>query len=116
LFFLPKDQSDENDSDCYELSNEGLKICVDDFDRIESLGATKNCFYKNENLIGKKMQDFLNEENYAADLTFDSLYFLVEGKGQTQKVYDLDELGLQLWVYRGRIVTAIIWNPDQFEE
>jgi hypothetical protein len=62
------------------------------------------------------MQDFLNEENYAADLTFDSLYFLVEGKGQTQKVYDLDELGLQLWVYRGRSVTAIIWNPDQFEE
>jgi hypothetical protein len=41
---------------------------------------------------------------------------LVNGKGQTQKVYDLDDLGLQIWVYRKKIVTVIVWNPDFYEE
>lgn len=38
------------------------------------------------------------------------------GKGQNQQVYDFDNLGLQLWVWRNRIRTVLIYKGDDADK
>lgn len=103
-------------SDFYDFFDGLLSVYVDEQHLIKDIRCTTYCFYKNKNLIGSKFDDFLKTENYQGRIQTEAIYMLVNGKGQTQRVYDLDDLGLQIWVYRKKIVTIIVWNPDFYEE
>lgn len=103
-------------SDLYTFYNESLEVFVDQNGLIEDINCSHFCYYKGKNLIGYNFDKFLIEENYQGSLQKEKIYLMVEEKGQTQTVYDLDDLGLQIWVYRKKIVTVIVWNPNDYEE
>ncbi|MFA7081123.1 MAG: hypothetical protein WC135_00780 [Bacteroidales bacterium] len=54
-------------------------------------------------------ENFLSEYNVIPDSSEKS-YLLVNGRGQNQIVYEIETLGLQIWVWRGKIRTVIANN------
>lgn len=56
-------------------------------------------------------EEFLSFYKVAPDYS-DKIYILVNGRGQNQMVYDFDKLGLQIWVWRKKIVTVLVSNYE----
>ncbi|MDO4959985.1 MAG: hypothetical protein Q4E68_12130 [Prevotellaceae bacterium] len=78
-------------------------------DIIDSICCAETCIYEGVNLIGMKFNEFLNRFHFSPnneDIIWLEGYD--EKKGQNQHVYDFDNEGLQIWVWRNRIRTVII--------
>jgi len=71
-----------------------------------------NFYWNNYNLIRMNFEFFLLEFNLKYDY-FEKIY--LAGIKQTQKVYDFDELGLQVWVWRNLIRTVIVSKYEEDE-
>lgn len=69
-----------------------------------------NLYWDNHNLIRMNFKNFLSTFNLKYSC-FEKIY--LAGINQTQKVYDFDELGLQVWVWRNLIRTVIV---SKYEE
>lgn len=78
---------------------------------INTIICSSYCLFHNKNLIGMKYTDFLTEFSKEPD-SEDNIYVLVSGKGQRQHVYDFEKDGLQVWVWRNRIRTVLIYNAN----
>lgn len=72
------------------------------------------CWYKGYNLIGMSYKDFLSIIGSQADAE-DVIYIKKANKknGENQRVYDFDKEGLQVWVWRGKIVSIILGDDDK---
>ena len=44
----------------------------------------------------------------------DMIYLSNNGKGQNQQVYEFEKEGLQIWVWRNKIRTVLIYNPQMY--
>ena len=95
--------------DLYEFLSPSLSIWTDDSHKISIIGCYKECYWAGRNLIKMPFDEFLLSYNVTPDKS-ENIYILVNGKGQNQTVYDFDKLGLQIWVWRKRIVTVLISN------
>lgn len=103
--------------ECYTFFQNGFDIelwCEDG--HIDSICCRESCMYKGKELINMKYDEFMNiiqEE----PLKHEVLYVPVkENWGQNQHVYDYDKSGLQVWVWRGKIRTIIIYDTNACEE
>jgi len=66
-----------------------------------------------QNLINMFYEDFLMLIDYQQPDNADILYVPVsKNRGQNQKVYDFDNLGLMIWVWRKKIVNILISNYE----
>lgn len=103
--FIPK--TDVNDLwDTYELTDPLITIYTDEHGTIRSIRSDSACFYREMNLIGLSYAHFLSAIQQKPD-TIDRIYVPTQNsKGQYQQVYDFDDLGLQVWVHRGKIRTV----------
>jgi len=130
IFFLGKDISkyeqlihcinhyvDPNLYDIYEIEIHGYIIelwCEDN--HIDSICCRESCIYKGMELVNMKYEDFVNiiqEE----PLKHEILYVPIkENWGQNQHVYEFDKSGLQVWVWRGKVRTIIIYDTNAYEE
>ena len=94
------------------FSREKKLMCRCDTDgSINTIICSSYCLFHNKNLIGMKYTDFLTEFSKEPD-SEDNIYVLVSGKGQRQHVYDFEKDGLQVWVWRNRIRTVLIYNAN----
>lgn len=91
----------------YEL---GITIWVEKY-RIDTISCIMECIWKGKNLVKMYFDDFLSICKIVPKKT-ENIYLLVNGRGQNQMVYDFDELGLQIWVWRKKIVTVIACKED----
>ncbi len=74
-----------------------------------SITCEESCYWQGRNLIRMNFKKFL--ETYGLQYDGKDEIVLEIGKGyQTHKVYDFDELGLQIWVWRNLIRTVIVSN------
>lgn len=92
--------------DSYIFDDLGITIWVEN-NKVDTVSCIVECIWKDKNLIKMKFDDFLSICNNIPDKE-ESIYLLVNGRGQNQIVYDFDDLGLQIWVWRKKIVTVII--------
>ncbi|MBP1630328.1 MAG: hypothetical protein H6Q15_1221 [Bacteroidetes bacterium] len=99
---------DELPYDSYIFDELGITIWVEDH-KIESISCIIECIWGNKNLVRMCFDDFLSICNNKPNKT-ESIYLLVNGRGQNQIVHDFDELGLQIWVWRKKIVTVIAYK------
>ncbi|MDD2797224.1 MAG: hypothetical protein PHV20_01385 [Bacteroidales bacterium] len=76
---------------------------------IETISCNFNCYWNNCNIIKMPFEEFCAKYNIRPD-KFENIYIIVNERGQNQKVYDFDVLGLQIWVWRKKIVTVLISN------
>jgi hypothetical protein len=101
----------------YSFFNESLSVFVDKMAKIDDISCKRECRHNGTNLIGLKFDLFLSHFNLSGDnLIAENIYTIKEGRGQTQQVYDIAELDLQVWVYRKKIVTIIVSNMDGLDD
>ena len=79
----------------YFFKREEINVWCDTDGSINTIICSSYCLFHNKNLIGMKYTDVL-----------------VSGKGQRQHVYDFEKDGLQVWVWRNRIRTVLIYNAN----
>lgn len=106
--FISKD-SEEDIWDTYELFDPELSLFTDKENNICSIRCNYKCYFKSRNLIGMKYTDFLeliDEKPNSEDI----IYVIRGNRGQNQKVYDFDLLGLQIWVYKNKVMTVFCSN------
>lgn len=75
--------------------------------KIAAIHCDVECFWKGVNLIGLGYEAF--QQLQPGELAgVDKLYVaLDEEEEQEQDVYEYDDIGAQIWVYEGKIVTVI---------
>ncbi|MDH6356080.1 hypothetical protein M2132_002443 [Dysgonomonas sp. PH5-45] len=76
--------------------------------KIETIRCNSMCYLNGENLIGMSYERFLILVNQFPDTESEEYVLINSNRGQNQKVYDFDELGLQIWVWRNKIRTVLI--------
>lgn len=94
--------------DSYDFNVKGMVLWVEN-DEIESICCSESCYLNDKNLILMPFDKFLSEYNAIPDSS-EKIYLLVNGRGQNQIVYEFETLGLQIWVWRGKIRTVIANN------
>ena len=96
----------------YEFSNFKINVWVKK-KKIETIRCDAECYLQGRNLIGMLYEDFLalvKDEPSKEDICYVPVY---RNRGQNQKVYDFDDLGLQVWVWRNKIRTILISNYEE---
>ena len=98
--------------DTYYFDNFNFKVWVEN-GKIETIKCDKECYWKGKNLINMFYEDFLMLIDYQQPDNADILYVPVsKNRGQNQKVYDFDNLGLMIWVWRKKILNILISNYE----
>ena len=92
--------------DRYEFPDDDIIVYVED-EIIQSISCKKTCFWQGANLIRMNFEFFLKHYKVMYD-SKDEIFMRVAERCQTQKVYDFDKLGLQIWVWRNLIRTVIV--------
>lgn len=93
--------------DSYEFPEQHVDVCVEN-QKIEFITCDTYCFWRDENLIGMAYDRFLSLLDGQQPDREDVCYVPVSrDRGQNQKVYDFENLGLQIWVWRNKIKTVI---------
>ena len=73
-----------------------------------TIRCDKECYWKGENLINMLYEEFLILIDYQQPSDEDILYVPINrDRGQNQKVYTFDYLGLMIWVWRKKIRTCL---------
>ncbi|SKA47368.1 hypothetical protein SAMN04488128_108177 [Chitinophaga eiseniae] len=102
--FYPK--GDGESWDTYSYRGGGIDIYTSD-SIIESISCRSDCFLEGQMLIGMNIEDFWAVFKIAvSNIKMEKVYFF---DGSEQDVYDVDCLGLQLWVDQyNTIVTVFV--------
>lgn len=100
LKIIPEEYNEKVNWEVYR-ADEGISIYTED-SKIKAVSCSKSCFYKGTDLIEVPIERITSVLNLQPDMI--EVEELIEGP---QEVYDFDEIGLQLWVKNGKIVTAI---------
>ncbi|MCP4350392.1 MAG: hypothetical protein GY795_33405 [Desulfobacterales bacterium] len=94
----------------FGISGEDLRLYFEK-GRLKAVLCKESCLYRGMNLIGmaiEEVTDMLNEEPDIMEPE--------ELSDGWQEVYDFENLGLQLWVKKGTVVTAICSDICSDEE
>lgn len=97
--------------DDYDFPEQNVSIMVIKH-KIATIRCDTSCFWQNENLIGMTYSRFLLlacQQPKCEDVCYVPIS---QDRGQNQKVYDFDDLGLLIWVWRNKIKTVQISNYD----
>ena len=95
----------------YFFKKDEINVWCDMDGLINTIICSSSCLFHKKNLIGMKYTDFLTVFSKDPN-SEDIIYVLVSGKGQRQHVYDFEKDGLQIWVWRNRIRTVLIYNAN----
>jgi hypothetical protein len=106
VFYSKKDEFLE---DMYTFTQPPVDVFVNDDKIISMISCSNKCIWKNKNLIGLNYQDFVILASRSAD-SCERLYLVANYKGRNQIAYTFDDLGLQVWVWKNRIVTVSCGN------
>lgn len=100
------------ESTVYYFYKDKIHVWCDERGLIDSFQCESSCFYQGYELIGMKFEKFLDILKIKPDQE-DSIYMLVNGRGQTNHVYDFFSLGLIIWVWRNKIRSVTIYRSEE---
>lgn len=106
LMHIPEEYNEAVDWAVYKI-NENDRVYAEG-GRVVSVSCSSRCLYKKKNLIGIS----IDQIPLILGTTHDTVETEELSDGP-QQVYEFDQLGLQLWVRKGRVVTAIFNAADQ---
>ena len=96
----------------YLIDNPKMTFGVDDDGKVIDIICDEECIYKERNLIGMTLEEFIRHtgEKYYGDVN--ELDF--QDDDIPQYVYEFEDIGLQVWVkgVDGKIVTVIASTND----
>ena len=113
--YLPhymESSDDPIDYDAYYFDNLNFDIWVKN-GKIVTINCEIECYWQGKNLINMFYEEFLMLIDYQQPSDEDILYVPINrDRGQNQKVYTFDHLGLMVWVWRKKIRTVLIYNYE----
>ncbi len=96
------------ENECYTFEGEVELWCEGGI--INTIRCDTTCYYKGHNLIDLKYTTFLTLIN-SQPTEEETIYLLRDnGRGQNQHVYEFEKEGLQVWVWRDRVRTILIYD------
>ncbi len=99
-------------NECYIFENDNVEIWCEN-GIINTIRCDTYCIYNGYNLINMNFNDFLLRFKWEPS-DKDMIYLSNNGKGQNQQVYEFEKEGLQIWVWRDKIRTVLIYNPQMY--
>lgn len=85
--------------------------------KIDTIKCEEECFWQGKNLIGMLYDDFLPLVNNCQPDSEDNIYLPVDrDRGRNHKVYDFDDLGISVWVWRKKIKNVLLCTYEGLEE
>lgn len=101
--------------DSYDFYESNVVLWVEE-GKINTIRCTVDCYWEGYNLIKMPFEEFILKYEITPNKS-ESIYTLVgDNRGQNQMVYDFDDLGLIIWVWRKKIVTILSYNSMQEEK
>ena len=94
---------DATEWDMYKVPDLSIEIYTEN-ETIVSIACRKHCYFKGINIIGMNLVDFYNLLKLSPNRTVDKIY--VKEGNHYQDVIEISEIGVQIWVYRGKIKTV----------
>lgn len=98
-------KSKNTEAEVYTLYDPDIVIWTEN-NLIDSIGCYDVCNYKQKNIIGISLEEFVEFSNEKPLEFIDELDF--EDDNVPQFVYEFDTLGLQIWVKSHKIVSVIV--------
>lgn len=105
LTIVPEEYNRKVDWAVYKTIDDN-RIYVED-KKIISVSCSSTCEYKGCELIGKPIDEILRHINCQPDSVEKAE--LSEG---VQEIYELDQMGLQLWVKDGLVITVFVNDSE----
>jgi len=90
--------------DLYVFRKPPVSVYVDERKLVTSINCFKECYWKETNLIGLPIKNFIKLIGASPDSS-EKIFLIVNKIGQTQTVYEFESFGLQVWTYRNKIVS-----------
>jgi hypothetical protein len=81
-----------------------------DINLIRTIRCNSECYWQKQNLIGMLFDDFIQLAGMQPDQESMEYVPVNRDRGQNQTVYEFEKLGLQIWVWRKKIRTVIIYK------
>lgn len=101
--------------DDYDFPEQYVSMWVEN-QKIDTIHCDRYCFWQNENLIGMSYDRFLLLIGGQKPDVEDVCYLPISrDRGQNHKVYDFEDFGLQIWVWRNKIRSVSITKYDSEE-
>ena len=101
--------------DDYDFPEQYVSMWVEN-QKIDTIHCDRYCFWQNENLIGMSYDRFLLLIGGQQPDVEDVCYLPISRDlGQNHKVYDFEDFGLQIWVWRNKIRSVSITKYDSEE-
>lgn len=94
---------DESGLKSFILKDIGISLYVEN-ETIEYVACHQICIYNGRNLIQMNYDDFIIHVGFTSNSEKDEVYMT---NGETQDVYEFDDIGLQVWVKDKTVVTVI---------
>ena len=95
------------------INKQNIKNNMEKTGLIPNKSCDKKCYWKGKNLINMFYEEFLILIDYQQPSDEDIIYVPINrDRGQNQKVYTFDYLGLMIWVWRKKIRTVLIYNYE----
>ena len=92
----------------YSFHDPFIDVYVDSKGIITHISCEQFLIFENVNLIGNRYENFSFTPKLIEDVWINK-----NGEDIKQTVFDIDNLGLQIWVYKKLIVTVICSNLDE---
>jgi hypothetical protein len=94
----PKDEVADEEDTKFNILGANAFLTVDKYDYVIHVNCDDECYYKGVNLIGQSLSAVEALLEYKVIVTFPDIDF---------NVYDIDELGVTLWVDENDIVKTV---------
>jgi hypothetical protein len=109
------EEKETSSYDSYEFYELNVIVWVEN-GKITTIKSDTECYWQGKNLIKMSFEQFLIDYKLVPDESA-MIYTLVsENRGQNQMVYDFEDLSLQIWVWRKKIVTVIVSNYHDIKD
>lgn len=102
---VPEEYNSSVDWTVYKFNQDGRVFLEDD--KIVSILSTSEVFYHDKNLVGMQIDQIIN----LLDSEPDSIESEEMSDG-VEYVYEFEQLGLQLWISEGVVVTVIVNDAE----
>jgi hypothetical protein len=101
--------------DSYHFHNDTIIIWTTEDNKIETIRCESKCYWRSQNLIGMRYEDFLVLVAQLPDSESIGYDPINPNQRQKQNVYEFTALGLQIWVLRKKIKAVLISRYDDKE-
>jgi hypothetical protein len=108
LLLVPDEYKSQVAWNSYSVSDKDMRIYTED-ERIIAVACYEECWINGINLLGLSLTDIIKVMGIVKEQISEGEEY--EINDEVQFVYEIDDLGAQLWIQDGHVITIICSSP-----